>query len=177
MYDCITMKSIFKGKNSTLYIGIAVVAVILLGFLLWMYFGKKDDKPAHNLEEESEAIRQALIDQTQPPRENFAAQSSRPAPPPKRPSLVLFHANWCNICVGFMPTWEQVKQQIGSSVDVMSFEADSEPQAIQQAGNLTGFPTIRLYPDGFPSQKYAEYAGNRQVDSLVRFAMSGGSQA
>lgn len=163
------MKSILKGKNSQLIIGLGVVVLILIGVVLWMYYGKKEGY--HNLEEESELVNAELKKNLQDQRTPAPSR-----PPAKKPSLVLFHANSCPICVKFMPTWEQLKAQIAQAVDVMSFEYSVEPQVIEQAGGITGFPTIRFYPEGFPSAKFAPYNGNRQVDSLVRFAMSGGAQ-
>ena len=50
-----------------------------------------------------------------------------------------------------------------------------DPAQMQQHG-IRGFPTIKLYPGGFPNSNPIDYMGNRSAESFVTFARSGGRQ-
>lgn len=171
----------FKGKNKNLYIGIAVIVVLLLGALAWMYF--KNNKSQYDLEKENELIRAAtdVASQNAPPKPSQPTEAfTPPKQPSSRPAIVAFHSSSCPHCVTLMPVWNQLRQQIGKEVDVMDFEAHKEQPILQQNG-IDGVPEIRYYPKGFPSQEYVAYkdmpGANRQLDSLIRFAMSHGQSA
>jgi len=175
---------LWKSKDRNLYLGIGLIVVLLLGIVAYMYFNRKNDAK-HDLEEESELIRaasdNASTDATpkpsSAPKETFAAP---PAKPSARPAIVVFHSSSCPHCTSLLPTWEQLRQQIGKEVDVMDFEAHKEPEILQQNG-IEGVPEIRYYPKGFPSKEFVQYGSmqgaNRQLDSLIRFAMSHGQSA
>jgi hypothetical protein len=72
------------------------------------------------------------------------------------------------------PAWDQAKQQLDQSgqVDAILIEDQAE---IQKCG-VRGFPTVRMYPEGYPSQNFIEYQGNRSIESLITFARSKGQQ-
>mgnify|MGYP003386746887 CR=1 FL=1 len=174
---------LLKSKDRNLYIGIGLIVILLIGVVIYMYFNRKNDAK-HDLEEESELIR-AASDNTPPPaqqsssapKESFAAP---PAKPSARPAIVVFHSSSCHHCTALLPIWNQLREQIGKEVDVMDFEAHKEPEILQQNG-IEGVPEIRYYPKGFPSKEFVQYANmpgaNRQLDSLIRFAMSHGQTA
>lgn len=170
-----------KDKNRNLYIGVGLV-IILLAALAWFYYNKSKDVQ-HDLEEESELIRAASDSAAPPqqppaskPKETFAA----PSKPAARPAIVLFHSSTCPNCSSIMTVWPQLKEQIGKEVDVMDFEARKEFEILQQNG-IENVPEVRYYPKGFPGQEFVDYktmpGANRQLDSLIRFAMSHGQTA
>lgn len=191
------LDKLLKSKNRNLYIGLGLVILLLLGFMAWTYFGRKNEQ--HDLEEESELIRSTLDAAEAQKRQAQASQGSQaqpsqgssgakgterfapqPGKPSARPAIVLFHSSTCPHCKDVVPVWAQLRQQIGNEVDVMDFEAMKEQPILQQNG-IEGVPEIRFYPKGFPSPDYVSYkdlpGSNRQLDSLIRFAMSHGQSA
>jgi len=91
-----------------------------------------------------------------------------------KPALVLFYSNGCGHSRNMRPAWDQAKQQLDQSgqVDAILIEDQAE---IQKCG-VRGFPTVRMYPEGYPSQNFIEYQGNRSIESLITFARSKGQQ-
>lgn len=171
-----------KSKNRNLYIGIGLIILLLVGALVWMYSSKRNAE--HDLEEESDLIRSAVSNAqaSQAPASQPKEQFTPPQAQQKaaRPAIVVFHSNGCGHCTQLMPVWAQLRQQIGKEVDVMDFEASKEREILAQNG-VQGVPDIRYYPKGFPSQEHVKYSdmpgANRQLDSLIRFAMSHGQTA
>jgi thiol-disulfide isomerase/thioredoxin len=92
-------------------------------------------------------------------------------------SIVLFHSDHCGHCVDMLPAWEETKNVLseGNQFDVISFENGQQPEEIQN-NNIKGFPTVRFYPEGFPSSNFIEYRGNRSAQSFIKFAQSGGQE-
>lgn len=168
---------LFKSKDKNMYIAFGVVVVLLIAVIVWMYMSR--DK-GMSLDGEAEAVRQELqrlaASQPQPsapPKESYAP----PPPPAQKPALVVFHADFCGFCKQFMPVWQELKSKIPQDkLTLLDFQMEKEPEIIQQ-NDVKGFPDIRLYPQGFPSQNYVSYQGNRQPDSIMRFVMSGGQSS
>ena len=94
-----------------------------------------------------------------------------------KPALVLFYADWCGISKKMMPTWQKVEQILNKSgkFEIIALEEKTHREEIQKH-DIRGFPNIRLYPDGFPSQNYIPYRGNRSPESLIKFVQSGGRE-
>ena len=92
-------------------------------------------------------------------------------------ALVLFYSERCGHSVNMMPAWEEMKKSMGSSgqFDIISLEQSKNPQEVHQH-SIRGFPTIRFYPDGFPSPNFVEYKGPRTSESFIKFAQSGGQE-
>lgn len=108
-------------------------------------------------------------------------QSNETFIPTEKPTLVLFHANWCPHCKNILPTWESVKKTLEESgqFDVLDFEDSRDKDHIERASKLPGFrgyPDIRLYPQGYPMGEPIAYAGNRSEESIIKFAYTGGKQ-
>ena len=91
--------------------------------------------------------------------------STAPAAPA---ALVVFHANWCGACKGFMPTWPSVANaMVPYGVAAHAFEAD-EHRAIVEASSVRAYPTIRLYPRGFhPRAPSVQYDGPRSPEAIA----------
>jgi thiol-disulfide isomerase/thioredoxin len=182
---------LMRGRNRNLVIGGGLIILLLLGILIWMYL---KNRPQYDLEGENELIN--AVDATKKPdasssgasnggqpKEDFSSSQgaqNQNAQPKTRPAIVVFHSDGCIHCKSLMPTWGQLRQHVGKDVNVLDFEASKEREILQQNG-VEGFPEIRFYPKGFPSQEYIKYdtmpGANRQLDSLVRFAMSNGRSA
>ncbi len=91
-----------------------------------------------------------------------------------KPALVLFYNGGCGHSRNMRPAWEQAKQQLEQSgqVDCILIE---DPVQMQKYG-IRGFPTVKLYPNGFPGSNSVDYMGNRSAESFITFARSGGRQ-
>jgi len=92
------------------------------------------------------------------------------------PTVALFHSLRCGHSTRMTPAWEAMKESLladSFNVEIISFEQSSDPQEIQQQ-KIGGFPTIRYYSDGFPSENFSDYKGDRSKESLIRFITSGG---
>lgn len=85
-----------------------------------------------------------------------------------KPTIVLFHAEWCGFCKKMAPEWEKAKKFLENHISVLDFEAKSNPSEIKR-NDIAGFPCVRLYLNGYPSDNYIEYKGNRTADSLIDF--------
>ena len=188
-------------KDKNLIIGIGVVVVIIIVIILYCiltkYVWNKSDPYQRNVPDEYHHP----IEYPPPPPPSNVRQPHPPHPPPViqrppmhvekppnarqntetligdgRPALVLFHSDHCGHCKHMMGDWETAKQQLLSSnqYDVLSFEHGSFPDESKK-NNIQGFPTIRYYPNGYPSGDHVEYKGNRSSDSMVKFTQSGGS--
>lgn len=91
---------------------------------------------------------------------------------PSKPALVLFYANWCGHSKNFTGTWEQLQNILKTQgrVDTLSFEHGKDEEMMRKCG-VGGFPTIRLYPQGFAveGKPHKQYAGPRTVDAIMKF--------
>ena len=142
-------------RNKTLIlvlIGALIVAVVIICYLLM--------KPSKVL-----------------PRPQVQYVEASPQKPPQsRPALVFFYAEWCGHSKQMLPSWKQASQVLRKSgVNVVEIESKQKQQI--QENNVQGFPTLRLYTDGFPSQNYIEYKGNRTPESIINFVKSGGKSS
>ena len=90
----------------------------------------------------------------------------------QRPTIVLYHADWCPHCVRMRPEWQKMAEALRGKVVVKEVESKN-PEIGKH--NIKGFPTIRLYPTG--GDDYIEYKGERTADKLENFAMSGSESA
>ena len=74
-----------------------------------------------------------------------------------------------------MPTWKKVEQALNKSGQFEAIALEQKTHGAEmQKHNVKGFPEVRFYQDGFPSQNHAIYRGNRTLESLMKFAQSGG---
>lgn len=65
----------------------------------------------------------------------------------KDPWLVEFYAPWCAVCQRLAPKWEKIATTLKGKVNVGSYDADAG-EVIGQVYKITGFPTIRFFPQG-----------------------------
>lgn len=87
-----------------------------------------------------------------------------------KPSIILFHADWCGHCKHFMPIWKELKSsELKNSIHFA--EIDESQDLIQQQENIRGFPTIRIYYKNHP-EKTKQYSGARDKSSVIAFIKS-----
>lgn len=142
--------------SNVVIIGLGLATVLALGVIYWMY----------NSKTEEEVIRKIQPKPSNPEQTETNVD--------KKPALILFHSNGCGHCVAMKPAWDNVARSLQNAglVDAIAFEREQNPNEIEMAGDILGFPDIRLYPEGFPSKNYVRYSGDRSEDSLMQFAYS-----
>ena len=79
-------------------------------------------------------------------------------------TLYLFKAEWCHHCNEFKNTWSELKKNIGNKINLVTFDADKDAQAIKDF-KIEGFPTLILKSDN----KAIEYVGSRDLNSIKNF--------
>lgn len=152
-----------KNNNTLLYVLIGLLIISVLLNFYYMYSNNKTD----NLQ----------LPQPQPP--SPPPQEPKETPKPKIPPsvyLVLFHSEGCGHCTHMMPAWKEVSERLKEmGMNVIDLEYMKNKEQVG-AANVRGFPTIRLYLNGFPSEQFIEYKGDRSAESIWKFAMSGGRE-
>ena len=152
-------------RNPKLVIGLGAALLVSLGIIVFLLYNRSQ-------EQYQEPVRKI-----EPPRH-------APPPPPQevetkvmgnKPALVLFYADWCGHSKTMMPVWQQLKDMLSQSggIDVLDLEHGRNAEEIKSHG-VRGFPELRLYPTGFPSDNFIPYGGDRSMESLMKFVQSGG---
>lgn len=169
-------------RNPQLLMGMSVALGVAL-LIIFVLIMRSKQKP----QQESYPPRPALR-QPQPHAEGAQPQPSAtqtpgaagqpPVPPQKKAALVLFFAEWCGHCKHMKPDWEKVTQALAQHPQIQTIALEHKQHSeIMKAQGIQGFPVIRLYPEGFPGEKYAEYQGDRSADSIMKFVQSGGQSS
>lgn len=85
--------------------------------------------------------------------------------------LVEFYAPWCGHCKNLEPHWNQVASELkGKKIKIAKLDADSNKQTGSRF-QISGFPTIKLFPPGKKSQSNTEpYDGPRDAAAIIAFA-------
>ncbi|CAL6102144.1 Protein_disulfide isomerase PDI4 [Hexamita inflata] len=81
--------------------------------------------------------------------------------------FVKFFAPWCGHCKELAPKWETLSKE--SQIVIAELDCDNQDnKAICGKYNITGFPTIKMFSHGEPS----EYEGGRDLSSMKAFVNS-----
>jgi thiol-disulfide isomerase/thioredoxin len=90
--------------------------------------------------------------------------------------ITLFHANWCDYCIDFLPRWEEMRANTNASanIDFMTYE-DTEianlPDEIRTIAGVDvrsyGYPAIKISING---NDYM-YTGRRTTDDIYTFIL------
>jgi thiol-disulfide isomerase/thioredoxin len=153
------MQNIVPRRYSNLVIlGLGLATIAALGVIYWLYYSKKED----------------TVKKIQPRQNPSIPADQTETQVDKKPVLVLIHSEGCGHCTAMKPSWDSVSRALQNAglVDALALERSQNPQEIEMAGAVTGFPDVRLYPEGFPSKNYIKYSGDRSEDSLMQFAYS-----
>lgn len=89
-----------------------------------------------------------------------------------KPVLVLFYMDGCGPCKQIWDAWDTVRQRLNDEGQINTLEIESANTQEIRRNNIEGFPTIKMFPSGYPSNvcNSIEYMGNRSVESLLKFA-------
>lgn len=148
------MERIFSRRyNNTVVFFLGLAAASVVGAIVyWLYFSKKTEK-----------IKDGVEGKSSPDKKHSG-----------KPTLVLFYSETCGNCKVMKNDWAAASDVLRKAglVEVLEFEASKDAKTMQAVGDITGFPDIRLYPEGFPSNNYINYSGDRSEESLIQFAYS-----
>lgn len=169
-----------KSKNQTLYIAIGVGVLVLVLVFIFMWMKSPDNKKPEAPPPQPSSggrLAQAPPPPKQAPNPDHETKLEVGAPPPNdpsKPTIAMFYASWCGPSRSALPEWQKLEAALkGSPVQTLSFE-DSTAKNIIMENGIKGYPTIRLYPEGFPGMNFIEYQGPRTFESLFQFVKNGG---
>lgn len=91
-----------------------------------------------------------------------------------KPTFVMFYADWCGHSRSALPEWKKLEDVLrGSPIATLSLDDASHKKDMVENG-IKGYPTIRMYPEGYPSPNFVDYTGPRTVEAFMNFIKSGG---
>ena len=93
----------------------------------------------------------------------------------KKDVLVEFYAPWCGHCKALAPKYEELAQLYTSNPDFNSKVtiAKCDATANDVPDDISGFPSIKLYPAG-AKESPLEYSGSRTVEDMAAFIRDNG---
>jgi len=91
----------------------------------------------------------------------------------KKGAFAFFYADWCGHCQRAKPAWKELEANSDSlPVQLVSINADEQKEMVQKHG-VSGFPTIRYYPNGMDDvENRTEYNGDRSYSGFKQFLSS-----
>lgn len=88
--------------------------------------------------------------------------------------ITLFHAEWCNHCVEFMPTWNKMRKDphARKNIKFISYKDTdmvnlSKEKKTINGESIEGFPTIKIDMQGISYN----YMGDRKSDDIYKFIL------
>jgi len=147
-------------KNPYVTGGLAVLLVVAVGFIVYLMWPKDEKFEGQN---------------PQTPKTPPQNPQNISTPVHVKPTLVMFKMEGCGHCTNAMPAFIQAAENLSNSGEFEAIILDATKNAQEcKDAQVTGFPTFRLYPEGFPNANFIPYVGNRSTESLLRFVHSEG---
>ena len=176
-------------RNQYVIYGLAAAVVVCVVIIVYLFMSRPKQTSEFEMEQKvkerahqmathlvkEHKARQPKKIQPEPVEENTSDPST-----PSKPMMVLFYMNGCGPCNALKPHWEQFEDAVNPSgqLEALKFEASQYSDVMRQA-DVKGFPTVRLYPEGFtpqnPNRPFVEYSGPRTFEGLMQFIQTGGS--
>lgn len=79
--------------------------------------------------------------------------------------MLLIHATWCNHCVKFSSTFNEIADTIGKDYCCTSIESEELNDQLSSALKFQGFPTIKFFDQS--GKIIAEYNKERNKETLL----------
>lgn len=79
--------------------------------------------------------------------------------------LVEFYAPWCGHCKALAPEYEKASTELLADKIKLAKVDCTEENALCAEHNVEGFPTLKVFRNGSPS----DYNGNRKADGIVSY--------
>lgn len=154
-----------KNKDLMLYVSIGVCIILAVAlFVMWNRTSSPSPPP----------VQQQRPPPPKPMNPDHETKLSEAVSAQPKPAIVMFYASWCGPSKAALPEWQKLEAALkGSPLQVISLEDSQYKKEIMENG-VKGYPTIRLYPEGFPGPNPIEYQGPRTFESLMKFVKTGG---
>lgn len=88
------------------------------------------------------------------------------------PTLILFYADWCGPCKGFLPLWKQIndKNNNRNDINIVKYSCVKYKEICDKIKFIESYPTILLYkPD---INKIIPFTENRSFDTIKQFVFT-----
>jgi len=88
------------------------------------------------------------------------------------PHFIMFYAPWCGHCKRLAPVWEELatKYNTAEEKEVTIAKVDcTVATALCSAQDVTGYPTLKFFKNGFEKDDGVKYRGNRDAAALTKF--------
>lgn len=165
-----------KKSQTQMYIiiGVAAAIIIVVGIVMWMKQSNQKGNVVEKVIQNPPPLPPPK--QSAPPPTEHETRLDDSSFDPSKPTIVMFYASWCGPSKSTLPEWQKLETALKRSpVQTLSFEDSKSKDEIMKNG-VRGYPTIRLYPDGYVagSTNFIEYSGPRDVQSMFEFVKGGG---
>lgn len=91
----------------------------------------------------------------------------------KKPTFIMFFANWCHHCQRTKPEFNKLKLELeAEDKDIKVALVDCDDPAGKKLSSENGvkvFPTFKLFPDGISGRRVIDCKTDRNVDSWNKF--------
>lgn len=91
----------------------------------------------------------------------------------KKPTFIMFFANWCHHCQRTKPEFNKLKLELeAEDEDIKIALVDCDDPAGKKLASENGvkvFPTFKLFPDGISGRRVIDCKTDRNVDSWNKF--------
>lgn len=83
------------------------------------------------------------------------------------PTLVDFSANWCEPCRKMPPILNEVKAELGDSVNIIKVDVQKDKKAAHKY-EITNIPTLLLFKNGKVIWRKSGVTGAREISNAVK---------
>lgn len=80
------------------------------------------------------------------------------------PVLIDFYAEWCGPCKSFAPVLDNLKHEMGDSVQIVKIDVDKN-QELSVKLNVSSIPTVMIYQNG--EQKWRR-VGAQPIGAMMK---------
>ena len=78
--------------------------------------------------------------------------------------VILFKAEWCGHCQGFLPDWKKLSKEYKNKYNFITYDSEINKKEIE-SWHIQGFPTIIVKKD----KEAMEYVGPNEYNNVLNF--------